>query len=125
LPPEKISDNIINSIPTGATKKPVSINNIISSKNNYEEIGINNNNCSKINTNTPVKNKAEVKQKRELVDVSDNAKVIYDIIFIHSSTADDIVMKTKLPIAKVMQALTELELEEAVERKSGGVYALL
>lgn len=122
LPPERISDNIINSIPTGGKKNVSSKEDVFSSKNiNHKNLGINSDNNSKLNTNTSFYNNIDL--KKELVDVSGNAKIIYDIIFESPSTVDDIIVKTKLSTAKVMQALTELELEEAVTRKSGGVYA--
>ena len=73
---------------------------------------------------TPDIAKSNVKVHTELDGVSETAKSVYSIILNNSSTVDDIVIKTKLPAAKVMQALTELELNDAVERKSGGVYAL-
>lgn len=110
LPLSEISDNIINSIPSGK-KPPLSVNNMPSVKNNTGKA-------------TPDIAKSNVKVHTELDGVSETAKSVYSIILNNSSTVDDIVIKTKLPAAKVMQALTELELNDAVERKSGGVYAL-
>lgn len=120
LPLEKISDNIIDSIPTGK-KRPVSVNHIIQDKKNNKNTGISNKNNDKLITGKPFKS-TEIQEKKQLTDISDVAKTIYDIICENPSTVDDIIIRTKLPITKVMQSLTELELDEAVARKSGGLY---
>ena len=115
LPIEQISDNILNSIPNGR-KRAVSVNQIISEKNK----GITFENKDK-----PITDKCSTtnkNSKKVLDDISDNAKAIYDIIFENPSTVDDIIIKTKLPVSAIMQAFTELELEEVITRKSGGIY---
>lgn len=119
LPISEISDNIINSIPSGR-KRPISVNDI----NSKKSVGIlNTKNGTTINNS--INNKVNVKEKKLLTDVSDNAKIIYDIIFESDLTVDDIIIKTKLPVNKVMQAVTELEIEEIITRKSGGVISAL
>ncbi len=110
LPIDEISDNIINSIPNGR-KGPISVNSIVN-KNNQATFA---KNTDKVDINNKV-------SKKQLSDISDNASIIYDIVFETPSTVDDIIIKTKLTASAVMQALTELELEEAVTRKSGGAY---
>lgn len=115
LPIEQISDNILNSIPNGR-KRAVSVNQIISEKNNGITIE---------NKDKPITDKGCTTNKiskKELDDISDNAKAIYDIVFENPSTVDDIIIKTKLPVSVIMQAFTELELEEVITRKSGGIY---
>lgn len=119
LPISEISDNIINSIPSGR-KRPISVNDI----NSKKSVGIlNTKNGTTINNS--INNKVNVKEKKLLTDVSDDAKIIYDIIFESDLTVDDIIIKTKLPVNKVMQAVTELEIEEIITRKSGGVISAL
>ncbi|MEE0264426.1 MAG: DNA-processing protein DprA [Acutalibacteraceae bacterium] len=110
LPIDEISDNIINSIPNGR-KRAVSVNSIADKNNNTASV--------KNTDNVDINNKVS---KKLLSDISDNASLIYDIVFEAPSTVDDIIIKTKLTASAVMQALTELELEEAVTRKSGGAY---
>ncbi|MEE0060306.1 MAG: DNA-processing protein DprA [Acutalibacteraceae bacterium] len=110
LPIDEISDNIINSIPNGK-KRAVSVNSIVDKNNNTTSV--------KNTDNVDINNKVS---KKLLSDISDNASLIYDIVFEAPSTVDDIIIKTKLTASAVMQALTELELEEAVTRKSGGAY---
>ena len=114
MPIEQISDNILNSIPNGR-KRAVSVNQIISEKNN----SITADNKDKPITDSYTDNKLS---KKVLDDISDNAQAIYDIVYENPSTVDDIIIKTKLPVSAIMQAFTELELEEAITRKSGGIY---
>lgn len=115
LPIEEISDNIVSSIPNGR-KRAVSVNQIISDKSS----GITaENRDNPITDGCCTNNKIS---KKELDGISDNARAIYDIIFENPSTVDDIIIKVKLPVSTVMQALTELELEEAITRKSAGLY---
>ncbi len=123
LPISEINDNIINSIPSGR-KRPVSVNDFTEKSVKKFANGISN---KKIATtiSESVVNEDDKKEKKQLTEVSDNAKIIYDIVFESPSTVDDIVIKTKLPINKVMQAITELELEEIITRKSGGVISAI
>ncbi len=114
LPIDKISDNIVDSIPNGR-KRAVSVNQIVSEKNN----SITADNKEKPITDSYTDNKVS---KKVLDDVSDNARAIYNIVYENPSTVDDIIIKTNLPVWAVMQACTELELEEAITRKSGGIY---
>lgn len=114
LPIDKISDNIVDSIPNGR-KRAVSVNQIVSEKNN----GITADNKDKPITDSYTDNKLS---KKVLDDISDNAQAIYDIVYENPSTVDDIIIKTNLPVWAIMQACTELELEEAITRKSGGIY---
>ncbi len=109
LPINEISDNIINSIPNG--RKTATSSSVINKNNNTTSAK----NTDKVDINNKV-------SKKILIDISDNARIIYDIVFENPSTVDDIIIKTKLTASAVMQALTELELEEAVTRKSGGAY---
>lgn len=115
LPIEQISDNIVDSIPNGR-KKVISVNQLISDKNKSI---IAKNKDNHITNSCYTINKLN---KKEFDDISENAKAIYDIIFENPSTVDDIIIKAKLPVSVVMQAFTELELEEAIIRKSGGIY---
>lgn len=110
LPIDKISDNIVDSIPNGR-KRAVSVNQIVSEKNN----SITAENNEKPITDNKV-------SKKVLDDISDNARAIYDVVYENPSTVDDIIIKTNLPVWAIMQACTELELEEAITRKSGGIY---
>lgn len=114
LPIDKISDNIVDSIPNGR-KRAVSVNQIVSEKNN----SITADNKDKPITDSYTDNKLS---KKVLDDISDNAQAIYDIVYENPSTVDDIIIKTNLPVWAIMQACTELELEEAITRKSGGIY---
>lgn len=114
LPIDKISDNIVDSIPNGR-KRAVSVNQIVSEKNN----SITADNKDKPITDSYTDNKAS---KKILDDISDNARAIYDVVYENPSTVDDIIIKTNLPVWAIMQACTELELEEAITRKSGGIY---
>lgn len=114
LPIDKINDNIVDSIPNGR-KRAVSVNQIVSEKNN----SITAENKDKPITDSYTDNKTS---KKELDGISDNAKTIYDIVYENPSTVDDIIIKTNLPVWAIMQACTELELEEAITRKSGGIY---
>lgn len=114
LPIDKISDNIVDSIPNGR-KRAVSVNQIVSEKNN----SITADNKDKPITDSYTDNK---ESKKILDDISDNARVIYDVVYENPSTVDDIIIKTNLPVWAIMQACTELELEEAITRKSGGIY---
>lgn len=87
-------------------------------KNKNSNGNIKSSNTYNLNKNAEVKNK----EKRNLSEFSGNAQIIYNVIYENPSSIDDIILKTGLPVSKVMQSLTELELSEAVERKSGRMY---
>lgn len=122
LPLSEISDSIINDIPSKRKRrKTISVNHLIlSEKNNiYKSINKSNN----VKVIDSINLKADVKkEKKQLKDVSENTQIIYDIICENSSTVDDIIVKTGLPVSRIMQSLTELELDEVITRKSGGKY---
>ena len=120
LPFSEISDSIINDIPSGR-RKTVSVNQLISLEKNNVTKGLNKLNSVKIIDNINVKTDVK-KKKKQLEYVSENTQRIYDIICENSSTVDDIIVKTGLPVNKIMQSLTELELDEVITRKSGGKY---
>lgn len=130
---DEVVKKAVEKIPT-LKRKAISVNEIIlqnkKQKNNAEKSGINRENIAKntaenINADVVKTEKTKKTEKKQLTDVSENAKKIYDIIFENPSSVDDIVIKTRLPVFKIMQALTELELEEVVERKSGGKYHIV
>lgn len=120
LPLNEISDSIINDIPS-KRRKTISVNQIISSKKNNATKGINRLDSVKIIDNINVETVVK-KEKKQLEDVSENTQRIYDIICENSSTVDDIIVKTGLSVSKIMQSLTELELDEVITKKSGGKY---
>lgn len=66
--------------------------------------------------------KQETVNKHNTDELSHNAKIIYDIIFANHSNIDDIIVKTNLSVSLIMQALTELELLQFIERRSGRMY---
>lgn len=123
LPISEINDNIINSIPSGR-KRPMSVNSITDKFVENTANGIFNKKTATTISELPVSENNK-NEKKQLTDVSNNAKMIYDIVFEAESTVDDIIIKTKLPVSKVMQAITELELEEIITRKSGGVISVI
>lgn len=57
--------------------------------------------------------------------VSNNAQIVYNIMSNGQTMLDDIVYLSKLPVNKVLTALTELELMGAVEAESGGRYSII
>ncbi|MEE0930299.1 MAG: DNA-processing protein DprA [Acutalibacteraceae bacterium] len=120
LPLSEISDSIINDIPSGR-RKSISINELISEKKGNKPKRINKSNSVKIIDSIDVE--IDIKrEKKQLKNVSEKTQRIYDIICENSSTVDDIIVKTGLPVNKIMQSLTELELDEVITRKSGGKY---
>lgn len=116
----EISDSIINDIPS-VKRKTVSVNELVDYKNKNKKKGINKDNGEKIIDRNDISISIEPK-KKQLEDVSENTQKIYDIICENPSTVDDIIVKTGLPVNKIMQSLTELELDEVITRKSGGKY---
>lgn len=120
LPFSEINDGIINDTPS-ERRKNISVNQLISLEKNNVTKRINRLDSVKIIDNINVENDVK-KEKKQLKDVSENTQIIYDIICEHSSTVDDIIVKTGLPVNKIMQSLTELELDEVITRKSGGKY---
>lgn len=66
--------------------------------------------------------KKKVISKHNTDNLSDNAKIIYDIIFKTPANIDDIIAKTNFSVSLIMQALTELELLQFIERRSGRMY---
>lgn len=120
LPIGEISDSIINNILSGG-RKAVSVNELISTQKNNVIKGINRSNRVKIIDRTNGDIDVEQK-KKQLKGISENTQRIYDIVCENSSTVDDIIVKTGLPVNKIMQSLTELELDEVITRKSGGKY---
>lgn len=120
LPFSEINDGVINDTPS-ERRKNISVNQLISLEKNNVTKRINRLDSVKIIDNIDVENNVK-KEKKQLKDVSENTQIIYDIICEHSSTVDDIIVKTGLPVNKIMQSLTELELDEVITRKSGGKY---
>lgn len=57
--------------------------------------------------------------------VSNNAKLVYNLMLSGSVSLDDITRESGLPVRKVLTALTELELSGAVEEQSGSQYVLI
>lgn len=113
---DDISDKILNKIPSVISKKPISISNIISQKENSK------NNISENKMNNKIFDNDIKREKKQLTSVSENAKKIYDIIYETPSAVDDITLKIDISTNQVIQSLTELELEGAVLKKSGGKY---
>lgn len=75
-----------------------------------------------------VKVSIENKEKQSIVKrvsaslLSDEANLVYDAICENVSVIDNIVYKTGLPISKVMQSITELEIYGAIEVTREGKY---
>lgn len=75
-----------------------------------------------------VKSDIENKEKQSIVKrvpeslLSGEANLVYDAICENVSMIDNIVYKTKLPISKVMQSITELEIYGAIEVTREGKY---
>lgn len=115
---DNISNQIFEKIPS-MNKKPISVNKIISTN---LESGMNSSNKDKFITNSKNLDNDIKHEKKQLTSVSENAKKIYDIVYENPSAVDDIALKINLSTNKIIQGLTELELEGAVLKKSGGKY---
>lgn len=68
--------------------------------------------------------KAEVKYKDDS-DLSDNAKIVYHILNTEPMHIDDISIKSKLPVFKILQTLTELEMMGLIESQQGRMYKIV
>lgn len=77
-----------------------------------------------INKPNEIKN-AKPKLSVDLSDCSNGADTVYNIIKDTPVSIDDMVNKTNFSVSKVMQLLTELEILQYIERKSGGVYDVI
>lgn len=75
---------------------------------------------AKANMHSP--NKQNTLQEKDVSSFSQEAQRVYQLIYSHPINIDDIIVKTGLPVSKVMQSLTELELTQIIERKSGRMY---
>lgn len=80
------------------------------------------NTIKKVVSEKPKNVQPKTVNKHNTDDLSDNAKIIYDIIFTTPANIDDIIAKTNLSVSAVMQAFTELELLQFIERRSGRMY---
>lgn len=69
-------------------------------------------------------NKEPVKHKENL-DISETAELIYKCIGNEPIHIDQIVIKTGLPVSKVLQSLTELELFSLISCQQGRLYKLV
>lgn len=81
--------------------------------------------CHKVSSVNVAQKADTVSQKPKKANtdsLSENARAIYEIIYSMPSSTDDIISKTGLPVNKVMQALTELELFTIAERRTGRKY---
>ena len=66
--------------------------------------------------------KQSIVKKVSATLLSDEANLVYDAICENVSVIDNIVYKTGLPISKVMQSITELEIYGAIEATREGKY---
>ncbi|MCM1363501.1 MAG: DNA-processing protein DprA [Faecalibacterium sp.] len=73
------------------------------------------------------KKEKEIKKilKFDTESVSNNAKLVYNLMLSGLISLDDITRKSELPVRKVLTALTELEMAGAVEQQSGNQYHLV
>ncbi|MBQ7134232.1 MAG: DNA-processing protein DprA [Ruminococcus sp.] len=74
--------------------------------------------------NNPEINKEPVVHRAD-IELSDTVKMIYDCISNEPVHVDQIVLKTGLPISKVLQSLTELELLSLISCHQGRLYKLV
>ncbi|MCD7827735.1 MAG: DNA-processing protein DprA [Clostridiales bacterium] len=126
-----------------AKPKPVNQltwNNQAYAENNKEKVKRNGSEKSNLEKTKTVKNKrasADEEQvnsqnppKKEEKQIqlpdyaSDNAKKLFAAMTAEPMTADELVMKTKMPVQDVLSALTELEIYKATEMHSGKRYAV-
>ncbi|MBQ2971850.1 MAG: DNA-processing protein DprA [Ruminococcus sp.] len=74
--------------------------------------------------NNPEINKEPVVHRTD-IELSDTVKMIYDCISNEPVHVDQIVLKTGLPISRVLQSLTELELLSLISCHQGRLYKLV
>ncbi len=112
----KFSDSCYSDKPVYSDKKSVSE----SSSAIFSEKSDTNKNTVKVSVEN--EDKQSIVKKVSASLLSDEANLVYDAICENVSVIDNIVYKTGLPISKVMQSITELEIYGAIEATREGKY---
>ncbi|HHZ05697.1 MAG TPA: DNA-protecting protein DprA [Clostridiales bacterium] len=69
--------------------------------------------------------KSNTRLRADVSQLSDNAQKIYNYIYNSPCNIDDIINETGLPVSVALSALTELELFQIIERRTGRMYHAL